>query len=121
MALRNAAVCAGVRTATDGRIPVRCHSLTRPVVHTTALGRRAAGSSARPAALAAISPARIAAFSAVRGVALTRTSVAVVTGRPMASCWRVIAVNIACTCAGDRSASRICPRHGARYRRTCAA
>ncbi len=30
MAFGNAAVCAGVHTATDGRIPVRCHSLIRP-------------------------------------------------------------------------------------------
>ena len=122
MVLRNAAVCAGVQTATGGRLPVRCHSLTRSEVHTAALGRRAAGSSARAAALVVMMcPARMAAFSAVRSVAFTRTSVAMVTGRPMASCWRVIEVNIACTCAGDRSASRILPRHGARYRRTCAA
>ena len=36
-----------------------------------------------------------------------------VTGRPIASCWRLIAVNMACTCAVVRSASRICPGHGA--------
>ena len=120
--LRKVAVCAGVHTATGGRPPVRCHSLIRSAVQTTAFGLRAGGSSAREAALVAGTwPARIAAFSDVRSVAFTRTRVAVVTGRPMASCWRLIAVNIACTCAGDRSASRICPRYGARYRRTCAA
>ena len=36
-----------------------------------------------------------------------------VTGRPIASCWRLIAVNMACTCAVVRSAGRICPGHGA--------
>lgn len=40
----------GVHTATDGRIPVRCHSLIRSVVPTTALGRRAGGNSARETA-----------------------------------------------------------------------
>jgi hypothetical protein len=47
MAFRNVAICAGVHTATGGRIPVRCHSATRSAVHTTALGRRAGGSSVR--------------------------------------------------------------------------
>src|ERR1019366_7074037 len=97
MEFRKVAVCVGVQTATGGRMPVRCHSLIRSAVQTTALGRRAEGSSAREAALAVMCPARMAAFKAARIVAFTRTSVAVVTGRPIASCWRLIAVNIACT------------------------
>ena len=86
MRFKNAAVCAGVHTATGGRTPVRCHWLTRSAVQAVALGRRAGGSSARAGALAVRWPARTAAFSAVRSVALTRTSVAVVTGRPIATC-----------------------------------
>jgi hypothetical protein len=57
--------------------------------------------SARAAASLVMCPARIAAFSAARRVAFTRTRVAVVTGRPIASCWRLIPVNIACSCAAD--------------------
>jgi hypothetical protein len=71
MALRNRAVCAGVHTATGGRMPVRRHSATRAAVHTTGRGRRGAGSSARDAALTVTSPARMAAFSAARSVART--------------------------------------------------
>jgi hypothetical protein len=48
-------------------------------------------------------------------------SVAAEAGVPNAWCWRMIVVNIACTCATDSSASSTCPRYGARYRRTCAA
>lgn len=121
MAFRNAAVCAGSQTATGGRSPVRRHSCTRAAVHTTARGRRAGGSSAPHAGLAARYPARIAALSAARSVALIRFSVAAVTGLPWAARCRVIAVNMAWTCAALRSASRIWPRYGSRYSRTCEA
>ena len=87
---------------------------TRAAVHITGRGRRGEGSSAREAALAVMSPARIAAFSAARSVARMRARVAAVTGRPSASCWRTIAVNIASTCRALTSASRIRPRHGLR-------
>jgi hypothetical protein len=36
---QNSPSCVGVHTATTGRSPVRCHSLTRRLVHTTANGR----------------------------------------------------------------------------------
>jgi hypothetical protein len=86
MTLRNRAVCAGVRTATGGRIPVRSQPATLAAVHTTGLGRRGAGSSARDAALTTVSPTRMAAFSAAHSVAATLARAAAVTGRPAASC-----------------------------------
>jgi len=63
----------------------------------------------------------MAAFSAARSVARIRFSVAAETGGSSARCWRMIAVNMACTCAADSSASSTGPRYGARYSRTCAA
>jgi hypothetical protein len=121
MEARNCAVCVAVHTATGGRSPDRRHCSTRYGVHTTARGRRARGSSALLAAFSLIIPRRIAAFSAARKVAWIRVSVAADTGVPRAWCWRMIAVNIACTCPADSSASSTSPRYGARYRRIWAA
>jgi hypothetical protein len=84
------------------------------LVHTTARGRRAPGNSTRVAALSPVRPRRIAAFNAARNVARIRCNVAADIGAPRAWCWRVIAVNIACTCPTDKSASKIRPRYGAR-------
>jgi len=52
-------------------------------------------------------PARIAALSAARRLALMRVSVLMLIGRLATWCWRTIAVGIACTCAAERSASRV--------------
>ena len=100
--------------ATAGHSPVRRQCSTRSGVHTTARGRRARGSSARLAGLSLMRPRRMAAFSAARSVAWTRFSVAADTGGPSSWWWRMIAVNMACTCAADSSASSTGPRYAAR-------
>src|SRR5216684_3433972 len=51
----------------------------------------------------------MAAFSAARRVARIRFSVAAETGVPSAWCWRMIAVNMACTCPADPSAAAVKP------------
>jgi hypothetical protein len=53
-------------------------------------------------------------------VALIRFSVAAETGVPSAWWWRMAAVNIACTCAAESSASSTGLRYGAKYSRTWA-
>ena len=98
---------------------MRCQCST-PAVHTTARGRRARGNSARLAAFSPISPRRTAALRAARNVARIRPSVTADTGSPSAWRSRMTAANIASTCAADNSASRTCPRHGPRYKRTWA-
>jgi RNA polymerase sigma-70 factor (TIGR02960 family) len=80
---------------------------TYRLIPTRANGQLAFGAYLREAE---VSPARRAAFSAAHSVARMRCSVAAVTGDPAARCWRVIAVNIACTCAADSSASSTFPR-----------
>jgi len=64
--------------------------------------------------LSLIRPRRIAAFSAARKVARIRVSVAADTGVPSAWCWRMIAVNIACTCPTVSSVSSTSPTYGPR-------
>jgi hypothetical protein len=78
MADRNSRSCAGVHTATTGRSPVRCHSRTRRLVHTTANGRRPFGSFRYLAGLSQISRSRTAALSADRRVENSRRAVAAV-------------------------------------------
>jgi hypothetical protein len=109
MAFRNAAVCAGVHTATTGRMPERCHCLTRRLVHTTACGRRPRGSFRYRAGLSASSRSRTAAFSADRSVEWTRRAVAAVI-----PCFVSNAVNTFSRWPTCNSASSTVPRCGMR-------